>query len=111
MKKYSKGSIITGKVTGIEDYGIFVSVDDEYNGLIHISEISSGFVRSVGDYAKVGESIRAKIVDNDEENNRLRLSIKRMNDKKIKKTLQETGEGFKPLSDNLDRWIKEYNGK
>ncbi|MEG1150124.1 MAG: S1 RNA-binding domain-containing protein, partial [Bacilli bacterium] len=41
---YNIGDIIKVKVSGIEKYGIFVHVDDLYNGLIHISEISSGFI-------------------------------------------------------------------
>ena len=45
MLKYDKGKIVTGQVTGIEKYGIFVSLDEFYSGLIHISEISDGFVR------------------------------------------------------------------
>lgn len=111
MKNYEKGSVITGKVTGIESYGVFVSVDDDCSGLIHISELSNGFVKNVGDYAKIGERIRVQIIENDKENNRLKLSIKRINDKKTRGILQETGEGFKPLKDNLDKWIGEYNNK
>ena len=40
MTKYKVGSTVTGNVTGIEKYGAFVSLDDYYSGLIHISEIS-----------------------------------------------------------------------
>ena len=40
MEKYEKGKIIKGQVTGIEKYGIFVSLDEFYSGLIHISEIN-----------------------------------------------------------------------
>ena len=46
MNQYKKGEIVTGCVTGIEKYGIFVSLDDYYSGLIHISEISSFFVKN-----------------------------------------------------------------
>ena len=40
MRKYKDGEYVTGCVTGIEKYGIFVSLDEYYNGLIHISEKS-----------------------------------------------------------------------
>ena len=60
---YQKGDIIKGVVSGIEPYGIFVKIDDDYSGLIHISEISSKFVRNVGDYVKQGEVIKIKILD------------------------------------------------
>ena len=50
MSKYENGKIVTGCVTGIENYGIFVSLDEYYSGLIHISEISHGFVKDVHDF-------------------------------------------------------------
>ena len=49
MPKYKVGSIVEGTVTGIENYGVFVSLDEFYNGLIHISEISHGFVKNIND--------------------------------------------------------------
>ena len=58
MFKYEKGKIVTGCVTGIEKYGVFVGLDEFYSGLIHISEISRNFVKDVNDYVSVGETIR-----------------------------------------------------
>lgn len=106
--KYEKGKIVKGHVTGIENYGIFVGLDDYYSGLIHISEISECFIRNVSDYVKVGETIKAKVVDVDEENYQIKLSIKnidyKMNKRKRVKIV-ETPSGFTPLKDNLDGWI------
>ncbi len=109
MKDYKVGDIVKGKVTGIEDYGIFLLVDDDVTGLIHISEISEGFVRNVADYAEIGEIIKAEVIEYDEKNRRLKLSIK--NDvcsKKGKKNIpiKETETGFGSLSNELDVWIK-----
>ena len=50
MSKYECGKIVTGCVTGVENYGIFVSLDEYYSGLIHISEISTKFVKDINDY-------------------------------------------------------------
>ena len=44
MSKYKKGRVVSGVVTGIEKYGVFIGLDEFYSGLIHISEISHGFV-------------------------------------------------------------------
>ncbi len=110
MSKYYKDEIIEGCVTGIEKYGIFVSLDEFYTGLIHISEISDGFVKNINDYVTVGETIRVKVVDVDEENYHLKLSIKNMNYKVKKRKempLEETKLGFKPLEEKLDGWISE----
>ena len=109
MKNYKIGDIVKGKVTGIEDYGIFLLVDNEVTGLIHISEISDSFVRNVADYAGIGEIIKAEVIEYDEINNRLKLSIKSENcGKKGKKSelIRETGSGFEALSKQLDVWIE-----
>ena len=121
MSKYEKGKIITGCVTGIESYGIFVTLDEYYSGLIHISEISTNFVRNINDYVNIGETIKAKVVDTDDENYHIKLSIKdidyRINNQK-KTKIVETNEGFMPLKNNMERWInsklieiKEKNDK
>lgn len=110
MIKYKKNDIITGEVTGIENYGIFVKIDKEYSGLIHISEISDSFVKNVGDYAKIGNEITAEVIETDEESHQLKLSIKKFNsgnNKKKKSKIVETPSGFSGLKRNLNRWISE----
>lgn len=115
MKQYEKGQLVVGNVTGIEDYGIFVGIDDKYSGLIHISEISNNYVRDVNEFVKVGDKIKVQIVEKDEKNNHLKLSIKNIDyrnnktDKNNKKKIEETGEGFLPLKTNLNKWIDEYH--
>ena len=110
MSKYENGKIVTGCVTGIENYGIFVSLDEYYSGLIHISEISTKFVKDINDYVNIGETIRVKIVEKDEDNYHLKLSIKdidyRVNSKRRNK-ITETEKGFETLSIKLEDWIEE----
>ena len=69
---YKKGDIVKCRISGFKDYGIFVSVDDEYNGLIHISEISELFVRNVEDYGEINEIVYAKIIEVDEKSKQLK---------------------------------------
>lgn len=110
MLKYEKGKIITGQVTGIEKYGIFVSLDEFYSGLIHISEISDGFVKDINDYVNVGETIKAKVVDTDEDTYHVKLSIKNINYRTIRKKglkLKEVSRGFEPLEEKMTTWISE----
>ena len=52
MGKYKVNDIVEGLVTGITEYGIFVSLDEYYSGLIHISEISDNFVRDINNFVK-----------------------------------------------------------
>jgi len=109
MEKIKRKDIIKVTVTGVQKYGAFVStIDDEYDGLIHISEISYGFVKNVNDYLKVGDNIYAEVVDIDEKDNHLKLSIRDIDYKKDGsrlKRMAETKSGFSPLKDNLDIWI------
>ena len=110
MSKYRKNHIVKATVTGIESYGVFVSLDEYYTGLIHISEISNGFVRDINDFVKIGDVICVKILDVDNELGHLRLSIKDIDYRNIKrirrKKIKETPLGFKTLEYNLPIWIE-----
>ena len=109
MTKYKVGSTVTGNVTGIEKYGAFVSLDDYYNGLIHISEISDGFVKDINDYINLGETISAKIIEVDDESCNVKLSIKNIkskNKKRNRRNIEEVGSGFGILRENLEDWIE-----
>ena len=111
MSKIKKGRIVRGTVAGIESYGVFVSCDDYYTGLIHISEISHGFVKNITDFVKIGDLIFVEILDVDEELGHLKLSIKNIEYKKNiaikRKKIKETSLGFKTLEYKLPFWIEE----
>lgn len=111
MTKYKKGKIIRGTVTGIESYGVFVSCDEYYSGLIHISEISHGFVKNVADYVSIGDVINVEILEVDEELGQLKLSIKNIDYKKNnlnkRRKIKETSLGFSSLAYHLPLWIDE----
>ena len=109
MSKYNKNEIIKGCVTGIEKYGIVVSLDEYYSGLIHISEISDNFVRNINDLVKIGETIKVKVVDIDDDNYHVKLSIKNINYKVYhirSKCINETKNGFRGLEKQLPKWIE-----
>ena len=104
-------SLFTSRVIlttlGIEDYGIFLSLNDHVVGLIHISEISESFVRNISDYVDLGETINA-IVIGDDGNSHLKLSIKNFDyriHKKEQHLIKETPSGFTNLSTALYDWI------
>ena len=109
FEEYKVGDIIKGQVTGIEKYGIFVSIDPFWDGLIHISEVSEGFVKNIHDFVKIGETIYCQILDVDEDNLQLKLSIKDINYKANISSgpIKETRKGFLPLKENLDSWLEE----
>lgn len=69
------GRIYSGKVSSIKDFGAFVEIAPGKDGLLHISELSDGYVKSVGDVVKVGEIIEVKVIAVDDQN-RVKLSRK-----------------------------------
>lgn len=100
------GEILKGKVTGIENYGFFISFPNGYTGLVHISEMSSHFVKNVNDYAELNEEVYAKIIDIDEENKKYKLSIKDINYRSDGSEKEK--DGFTVLKEKLPQWIEEY---
>ena len=101
--------VIEVVVTGIQKYGAFVLINDKYDGLIHISEISSGYVKNINDYIKIKDKIYAQVVDIDKENNKFKLSIKNIDYRNDGKVINDDicTNGFEPLKEHLDLWINE----
>ena len=108
---YKIGDIVKRKVTGIENYGIFLLMEDGYTGLIHISEISEKFVRNVFDYVQLEEVISSRVIDVDDSNKRLKLTIKNFDYRIEDKKNLEDKNGFSLLREKLPLWIAEYKEK
>lgn len=108
LKKYSEGDCVLGVVTGIESYGIFLVLDDNCSGLVHISEISNDFVKNIYDYANVGDKLSVKIIGNDV-NGHYKLSLKDTYNtfRNGYERIKETSNGFNGLACNLDKWIDD----
>ena len=106
---YKVGDIVYGVVTNILGYGAFVSVDD-YTGLVHISEFSDNYVRSINDFVMIGEKIKLKVIEVDDIKKRLKLSYKTLNKVRgIKGEIPKYMIGFKSLRDRLPQFIQEQN--
>ena len=69
------GAIIEGKVTGIAKFGAFVALDEGKSGLVHISEVSAGFVTDINEHLKVGDAVKVKVIGIDEKG-RINLSVR-----------------------------------
>ena len=74
--KYEVGTVVTGKVARMTDFGAFVELDPGVDALLHVSQISSEHVEKPSDVLSVGQEIEAKIVDFNEEEKKISLSIK-----------------------------------
>jgi len=119
-KKYEVGEVLTGKVTGIQPYGAFVALDENTQGLVHISEITYGFVKDVHDYLKVGDEINVKVLEVDDDSQKISLSIRvlyeapqqRKREQLPRKSLQDRvdeadADGFQLLKSKLQDWINQ----
>jgi small subunit ribosomal protein S1 len=75
-KDIKPGMILRGKVVRLESFGAFVDVGAERPGLVHISELSSEYVRNTGDVVSVGDEVEVKVLDVDRKKRQIRLSMK-----------------------------------
>lgn len=79
------GDIVTGKVVSLQDFGAFIRLDEGVEGLVHVSQISTEHVRKPSDKLKVGDIVTVKIMDINEEDNRISLSMKAIEEENSKK--------------------------
>lgn len=75
-QKYAPGTRLIGKVASTTDFGVFVEIEEGIEGLIHVSELSREKVPSAKDFAAVGDSIEAVVLNADSRERRISLSVK-----------------------------------
>ncbi|GGA76529.1 S1 domain-containing post-transcriptional regulator GSP13 [Ornithinibacillus halotolerans] len=120
--KIEVGQIINGKVTGIQPYGAFVALNEEVQGLVHISEVTHGFVKDINDHLSVGDEVSVKVLNIDEAKNKVSLSIRATEEapkkqekapvkKQVKAKVEESNSGFNTLKDKLEEWIQQSEFK
>lgn len=70
------GAILEGKISGIANFGVFVDLGEGKNGLVHISEVAQTYVSDIGEYVKIGDTVKVKVLAVAEDG-KISLSIKR----------------------------------
>jgi ribosomal protein S1 len=93
-EKYQAGTVITGKVARMTDFGAFVELEEGIDALLHVSQISIEHVEKPSDVLKVGQEITAKIVEFNAETKKISLSIKalELDNRDTKETDSQTKE-------------------
>lgn len=107
VEEHSVGSVITGKIKNITEFGLFIGLTDEIDGMIHLSDISwdkSG-EEAVKEYTK-GQEIEAKIIDVDVEKERISLGIKQLSEDSVSMALANIKKG-----DVVKAVVKETDDK
>lgn len=80
-EKYPIGTVVTGKVRNIAEFGAFIEIEDGFDGLVHVGDVSwTGRVKNPHEVFKKGEPITAKVLRIDPENRRVSLGMKQVND-------------------------------
>jgi small subunit ribosomal protein S1 len=80
-EKYPVGTVVTGKVRNIAEFGAFVEIEDGFDGLVHVGDVSwTGRVKNPHEVFRKGEPVTAKVLKIDPENRRVSLGIKQVND-------------------------------
>ncbi|TFE03760.1 S1 domain-containing post-transcriptional regulator GSP13 [Jeotgalibacillus salarius] len=122
--KFAAGQELKGKVTGIQPYGAFVALDENTQGLVHISEVTHGFVNDINDHLTVGQEVNVKVLSVDENAGKYSLSIRATEEAPEKpqrkerrpqasKAVSHTEDttGFNSLKDKLQEWIDKSDMK
>ena len=80
-EKYPVGTVVTGKVRNIAEFGAFIEIEEGFDGLVHVGDVSwTGRVKNPHEVFKKGEPITAKVLRIDPENRRVSLGMKQVND-------------------------------
>jgi small subunit ribosomal protein S1 len=80
-EKYPVGTVVTGKIRNIAEFGAFVEIEDGFDGLVHVGDVSwTGRVKNPHEVFKKGDDVTAKVLKIDPENRRVSLGIKQVND-------------------------------
>ncbi len=105
-EKYAVGNVVKGKVARMTDFGAFVELEPGIDALLHVSQIAKEHVEKPADVLKVGQEVEAKIVDFNEEEKKISLSIKAMF---APEPSEEPAEEGDVVSVDIDKVIAEQN--
>ncbi len=115
MNVYEIDAIVEGTISEIKSYGAFLSFEDGRSGLLHIKQISDSYISNINTYLKDGASIKVRIIEIDEKNGFLKLSLKTVpvhertvfaKNKNISQ-INPAQVDFSTLKEKLPLWIDE----
>ena len=108
-QKYKAGQVVTGTITSLTDFGAFVELEEELEGLIHISELATG-EQKVGhpsDIVTVGDTVTVLILNIDPKERKIGLSIKALMRKTEKEEIKQYAGGEEEITMNLGEMIQD----
>lgn len=91
LESYSVGSIVEGPITELKDFGAFMKITDDVEGLIHVSEITDERIATPADVLQVGQTVKARIIGINEEKRQVRLSMRNLHKQEHLVTSSDAG--------------------
>lgn len=107
------GDKYEGLVTGIKPYGAFVQLDEDTIGLVHISEIKTGYIDNIYKELELGQQVKVQIIDVDDYSQKVSLSMRTLEEEKHhypnrhRFSNSRARIGFEPLAKQMPIWIEE----
>lgn len=107
------GSTHTGIITGIKPYGAFVQLEDETIGLVHISEIKTGYIDDIYKELTMGQEVTVQVIDFDEYTQKPSFSMRSLSELSHQRFTHQRHStnrhktGFRPLGAQLNQWLAE----
>ncbi|MDP1590479.1 MAG: 30S ribosomal protein S1, partial [Prosthecobacter sp.] len=98
--RFKVGDVVKGRVAKIASFGAFVELEDDIDGLVHISQISEDRIEKVKDKLNVGDEVEARVIKVDKVERRIGLSIKAMNYSEAE--IQKESQAFEALRPSTD---------
>ena len=100
------GSLVKGRITSLTDFGAFVEIREGVEGMIHISEVSSGKIDNLASVLSVGQEVEAMILRLNPEQKKIGLSIKALEEAQEKRTVATHEKGSEKVGTNLGDLLK-----
>ena len=94
------GDVLDGRVTGLTNFGAFVSLPENRTGMVHISEVASSFVNDISEFLKEGQDVRVKVIEINEAG-KIGLSIKQVEKTEGEDSAQKTEKKPRNIAPNV----------
>jgi len=106
-QRYPMGSIVSGPITNVTDFGLFVELEEGIEGLVHVSEISKEKIKSPIGQFKPGDQITAKVINISPKDRKIGLSVKKIEEQDERSNYDEYINTSKAATSNLGELLKE----
>lgn len=106
-QRYPLGSVVSGPITNVTDFGLFVELEEGIEGLVHVSEISKEKIKSPVGQFKPGDQITAKVINISPKERKIGLSVKKVEEQDERSNYDEYISSGKAATSNLGELLKE----